>query len=638
MSNSSQTTQRLPDWLVQNRNFMLLWAAYGVSAIGDHLSELALLVERNAFEEEKATRIQALLQFGFFAPFVLLGPLTGWVADRFSRKWTMIGSDLARAAIMGNLALIVPALALWLEPHGLGDFSVVIPLMFAGAFAAFFSPCRQAFLPTLIRDDQLVRANAMISALGTIGTILSAVLGGFLVEHLGKNWNYRIDASTFILSAALLLMIRTSQTRPMAPSAAAGLFAPLVAGFSYVRQHRRVLQLIALGAVFWAAAGIVVSIVPAVVRDVFAGDISDAGLYRGLIGIGLALGAAGMTLVGPTLPPQLAVLGALSGGGFWVLALDAVYVFKLGAFLAGLALLMIGAHGAALLVTIMASIQRLVPDSRRGRVFGVADMATMAAMVAATGLLGIPDIPNLDRYVPLLLLLAGAGWIVTFAVALRSYRSTAANSLSLWWVMLWVRFYAAFWCRMRRVGPCTIPRQGPVLLVANHTSGIDPIMLSASSPHRPIAYIVAQEHYHVPVANWFMRLVDCIPINRANPGKAFLAASLKTLQRGGVLGIFPQGTFSGPNEAAPEPKSGVGLLALRSGATVIPVNISGTTFHDSPFRGYLLRHRVQVRYGPAIDLSAFKGRERDPATNREVTDLLMRRVAELAAKAEPEDR
>ena len=113
----------------------------------------------------------------------------------------MIIADLLRAVLVWNLALLVPRLAAWLEPHGLGDYSIVIPLALVGALAAFFSPARQAMLPTLIRDDQLVRANAMINALGTIGTILSAVVGGQLVTHLGPAWNFHINAATFALSA-----------------------------------------------------------------------------------------------------------------------------------------------------------------------------------------------------------------------------------------------------------------------------------------------------------------------------------------------------------------------------------------------------------------------------------------------------
>ena len=111
---------RLPDWLVQNRNFVLLWAAYGVAAIGDHLSEIALLKSRDALARPDGTRVQALISFGFFLPFVILGPLAGWWSDRSSRKITMIVADLLRAALVWNLAILVPALARWLDPHGFG--------------------------------------------------------------------------------------------------------------------------------------------------------------------------------------------------------------------------------------------------------------------------------------------------------------------------------------------------------------------------------------------------------------------------------------------------------------------------------------------------------------------------------------
>src|SRR5262245_34306293 len=95
---------RLPDWLVQNRNFVLLWAAYGVAAIGDHLSEQALLKVSGGLHRPDVTRVQALMTFGFFLPFVFLGPFAGWWSDRFSRKTTMVVADLLRAGIVFNMA------------------------------------------------------------------------------------------------------------------------------------------------------------------------------------------------------------------------------------------------------------------------------------------------------------------------------------------------------------------------------------------------------------------------------------------------------------------------------------------------------------------------------------------------------
>jgi len=638
MSISSRPEPRFPNWLVRNRNFVLLWLAYGVSAFGDHLSEMALLKESGGLERDDVTRVQALMTFCFFLPFVVLGPIAGWWADRFSRKGTMIVADLLRAGVMITLPLSVP----FLLGQGLGDFGIALPLLMTGAFAAFFSPCRQAMVPTLIRDDQLVRANAMISALGTIGGILSAGAGGILVDlsvrgHFGLEWNYRLDAATFLVSAALLAGIAMSRTRAVQHEITAGVWAPVREGFVYVRDHRRVFQVILLGTVFWAAAGVIISVVPAIVRDVFQGEYSDAGIYRGLIAAGLAGGAALLTVIGRSLPISLGVLAAVFGGACWVLALDLAYVYQLGRIFAGLCLFMIGVHGAGIIITVMVVIQRFVPDARRGRVFGVADMCTMGAMVAATGLLGLPHIEHLDRYIPWLLGLTSAGLMLTTVVAWREYRRGDALPGHVWLLWRVLRFYASFWFRTRRIGPCTVPRNGPVILAANHTAGIDPIAILATCTHRPVSFLVAREYYRLPILRWFMKQVNCISIDREKPGKAFLMGCLRLLKRGGCLGIFPQGTFETPGEEPLEAKSGVGVLAMRSGAVVVPCHISGTHYSDAVSLSFFRRHRVRVRYGKPVDLSAFKADDRERSTMQLASELIMREIRALAPPANDND-
>jgi len=620
----------LPQRLTANRNFMLLWAAYGISAFGDHLSEMALLQESGGLARDDITRVQALMTFCFFLPFVLLGPLAGWVADRASRKWTMVATDLGRAVVMLSLSVSVP----FLLARGWGDFAIALPLLLTGTLAAFFSPCRQAMVPTLIRDDQLVRANAMISALGTIGGILSAVVGGMLVDwalagHFSLDWNYRLDALTFVVSAALISGIALSRSRAATHALPGGLWTPLREGFHYVRRHRRVRQVILLGTVFWAAAGVIISVVPALVRDVFGGEFTEAGIYRGLIAGGLAIGAGLLTVVGPALPIPLAVLVSVLGGAVWVGLLDLVVIFKLGRALAGVCLLMVGVCGAGILVTVTVVIQRFVPDSRRGRVFGVTDTATMAAIVGATGLVGLPHIEHLDRYVPLLLSLVSGGLLLTLGAAWREYRrgDPWPALVWIWWQV--IRFYARFWCGVRRVGPCTVPRAGPVILAANHTAGVDPLLILATCTHRVVSFVVERKYYDFPVARWFMRLDGCVAVDRQNPTKSFLGSALRLLKTGGCLGIFPQGTYVAPHEAQPGAKAGVGLLALRSDAVVIPCHISGTRYAYNPFVSLFQRHRARVRYGPPVDLSEFRGRERDPEAPQLASDRIMQAIYDL---------
>ncbi len=638
MSTPSQSELRLPNLLIRNPNFALLWGAYGVSALGDHLSEMALFQRAGGFARPDSTRVQALMTFCFFLPFAVLGPLAGWWADRYSRKWTMIAADLIRCVLMGSLPFTLP----WLFGLRLGDFAVGLPLGVAGVFAAFFSPARQAMVPTLIRDDQLVRANAMISALGTIAAILSGVIGGYLVDLskrglIHPDWNYRLDALSFVLSAVLLSLLAMSRSRVVPHEIAAGVWTPLRQGFAYVRRHRRVLQIILLGTVFWAAAGILISVIPAIVRDIFGGTYSEAGMYRGLIAAGLATGAALLTLVGPALPTPLSVLIALVGGGLSVWALDAALLFKLGRMFSGVCLFMVGVFGAGILVNVMVIIQHFVPDARRGRVFGVADMSTMAAVVIATGLLGLPDIQHLDYYIPWLLGVTGTGLLVSLALAWREYRRGNPFSATVWLVWQIIRVYAGFWCRVRRSGPCRVPRTGPVIVAANHTSGVDPLVILGTCTHRVVSFIVARQYYEAPVAGWFMRLAECIPVDRANPGRSFLANSLRHLKEGGCIGIFPQGTYVSPEEPEPEAKSGVGTLALRTGATVIPCHIGGTRYAYSPFGSLFRRHRVCVRYGPPVDLSAFRGHERDKDAPAQATDAIMAAIRALGVEGNGRD-
>ncbi|MBN2445273.1 MAG: MFS transporter [Phycisphaerae bacterium] len=637
MTANKSTQSRLPNLLVRNPNFVLLWAAYGISAFGDHLSEMALLRESGGFDRDDITRVQALMTFCFFLPFVFIGPLAGWWADRFSRKWTMVVSDFLRAAIVFSIpfAFASGLITRGLENPATRDFIIALPLLLTGIFAAFFSPARQAMVPTLIRDDQLVRANAMISALGTIGAILSGLIGGWLVDlstagHLHLDWNYRLDALTFVASGILITGIVMSRTRATKHELPAGIWTPLRQGFAYVLRHRRVLQMVLLATVFWAAAGVVISVVPAIVRDVFGGQYSDAGMYRGLIAAGLAVGATLLTIVGPSLPVQLAVLAAVLGGGVWLLALDATVIFKLGRVMTALSLFMIGVHGAGILVTVMVIIQRFVPDSRRGRVFGVSDMCTMAAIVATTGLLGLPHIEHLDRYIPWLLGVTGVGMFITLGVAWRIYRRHDAERPMTRLMWLLIIFYAHFWARTKRVGPCTVPRRGPVILAANHTSGIDPLAMLATCRNRVISFLVEQKYYAPPLARWFMEMAHCVPVDRDKPAQSFFRNSLRLLKHGGLLGIFPQGTYEPPDDPIPPAKPGIGTLALRSGATVIPCHLSGTTYVYNPFACLFRRHSVRIRYGPPIDLSAFQGREKDQNVAQEVADHIMRKINALA--------
>jgi 1-acyl-sn-glycerol-3-phosphate acyltransferase len=151
-----------------------------------------------------------------------------------------------------------------------------------------------------------------------------------------------------------------------------------------------------------------------------------------------------------------------------------------------------------------------------------------------------------------------------------------------------------------------VPAEGPVIITANHTASPDPLMISAACRHRRISFMIAREFANIPVARIFIRMIDCIPVRRDGIDTAATKTAIRRLREGDALGIFIEGRIARPGEAI-EPKHGVAMLALRTGATVIPAYLSGNKHRSNIVKGLLARHNTTIRFGPPVDLSEFKG-------------------------------
>jgi 1-acyl-sn-glycerol-3-phosphate acyltransferase len=626
-----------PTGLSGNRNFVLLWSAYGISALGDHLSEMAFLKTQNALSAEvDVTPLTARITFIFFVPF-LLAPGMGALADRLSRRGLMVSADLVRGAVMFMMAAMIA----WTSPWGpWGSFA---PLLVVGLFAAMFSPARSALLPTLIRPDQLVRANAMLSGLGIIATMAAAKIGGVLADRYEPVVAFRLDAGTFLASAALLLLMRpphrahqeSTRTHP------SSIRDDLVGGFRYARSHRHVMELLAVAALVWFCGPLVNSVIPAVVRDVYHGTYSAMSNYRAFLGIGFVVGAIIMTLLGDAIRGGIAITWGLFGIS------AAIAIFASSVFLPAdpATLAVVGAVGVVLAgmfgVAVMASfdslLQRIVPDRVRGRVFGVRDVCTTASLLLASGLLGVPAWARVDRWVGFILagvaLMTFIAGLVTLSIRLRrglhGKTLTFAENLN--------ELLAKTWWRFQRIGRSTVPRTGAVLVTANHTCSADPLFLCAAVPYRPISFVVAEEYTHWPIIKFFLRVVECIPVKRDSRDTEATKQAIRHLRDGKAVGIFIEGGITGPGEV-PRPRDGVAMLALRTGAPVIPAYISGVTYHENIVRGLLARHRARVRFGPPVDLNEFREGERSREAVRAATHKIYAAVKALAPALEASER
>lgn len=185
--------------------------------------------------------------------------------------------------------------------------------------------------------------------------------------------------------------------------------------------------------------------------------------------------------------------------------------------------------------------------------------------------------------------------------------------------------------RVRVEGRSGVPVKGPVIVAPNHVSFCDSLFLPLVLRRR-VTFVAKAEYFDSWRTAWFFRAAGQIPMRRegGTASERALAAARDVLERGGVLGIYPEGTRS-PDGRLYRGHTGVARLALQCGVPIVPVGMLGTT-EVQPRGSKMLRpfRRVTVRFGPPLDLSRFAGdTASDPLALRAVTDELMFEIRRL---------
>lgn len=151
------------------------------------------------------------------------------------------------------------------------------------------------------------------------------------------------------------------------------------------------------------------------------------------------------------------------------------------------------------------------------------------------------------------------------------------------------------------IGPVSVPARGPAMIVSNHISSLDPLLIQAVV-QRPIAWMVAKEYFNVPGLGWLFRTIRSIPVARDGRDSAAIRAAMRTLSEGRVLGVFPEGRIARTRDPIPL-QTGAAMLAVRSGATVVPAFQWGTTFGASMLGAFCMPQRVSLRFGEPVRFS-----------------------------------
>jgi 1-acyl-sn-glycerol-3-phosphate acyltransferase len=189
--------------------------------------------------------------------------------------------------------------------------------------------------------------------------------------------------------------------------------------------------------------------------------------------------------------------------------------------------------------------------------------------------------------------------------------------------------------RLEMVNPGLVPATGPVLIVSNHVSVLDPPLVGGSAP-RPLFFMAKEELFRIPLLGRLIRALNARPVRRDGSDMRALKAALALLQEGRAILVFPEGTRGEEGQPLREGKPGVGMLAVLSGAPVVPVYVSGSGYALPRGRALIRPAKVRVTFGPPLTFKAEgkaegkrAGDEGRKEAYREAAQEMMRAIAQL---------
>jgi len=356
--------------VLRHRDFRRLAGGFAISQAGDWLYNVALVVF--VYDQTHSATWVAITTALRLAPWVLLGALGGAIADRYDRKKVMIACDLARAGMMGLLAVVAAA-------HG--------PAIVAGlaafastAFGAPYMPSVDATNPTLVGEDHLPAANSLMSAIQNVAIIVGPAIGALLLVLGSPALAFLLNGVSFAFGALLVSTIR-ADTRPdrSHESEHASALERIAAGFNALTHSSTAALLV--GIIF--AASFIYG--TDTVLYVFIGKQVGTGV-NGIGYLFAALGAGGVVSVFAT--NRLAAkprLGSILLAGLAVYCLPTAimpFVHSPGVAVAVQAVR--GAGNIVLDVLTITALQRSLPNDVLGRVFGIVNSVAVGGILAGS--------------------------------------------------------------------------------------------------------------------------------------------------------------------------------------------------------------------------------------------------------------
>jgi 1-acyl-sn-glycerol-3-phosphate acyltransferase len=616
--------------LLGQRRFLPFFAAQALGAFNDNVYKnvlVILAIYQAATYTSMDPQILTNLAGGLFIlPYVLFSGIAGQLAGRFDKALVL--------KVVKAVEILVMALAG--IGFALGDITILLGALFLmGVQSTFFAPAKYGLLPEVLHETELVGGNALVE----MGTFLAILLGTLAAGVLAAYFGISVVIAVLlaVATAGAIVSLAIPRLAPATPDLSID-WKPWTSTWDNIRiaLEQRAVFLSLLGiSWFWFYGTVVLAQLPLYSRDVIGGTEEVVTVMLVLFALGVGVGS----LLCERLSGHKVEIGLVPFGsiGLTVFAIDLYFAtpaapapIPLGAIEFMTApgslrllfdLTMLGVFGGFFIVPLYAMVQQRTRRTDLSRVIGANSILNALFMVVAAvfgaGML------QLGLSIPELLLLTG---IINAFVAMYIYGLVPEFLLRF---LAWMLIHFVY--RLEKRGLDHIPESGPALLVCNHVSFADALVISAAC-RRPIRFVMDSRIFAVPVLSSIFRGMKAIPIasRRDDPEtyeRAFDAVA-RDLRAGNLVCIFPEGRLT-PDGEIGEFRPGLVRILADTPVPVVPLALSGLWGSALSRKERALFRRWPRRFWARIALHGSSPVEADAAT----PELLRERVAELRVAA-----
>ncbi len=597
--------------LLRERRFAPFFWTQFLGAGNDNIYKNALVIFV-AFQAATLTTLSAndlvnIAAAVFIAPFVLFSATSGQLADKFEKSRLIRLIKLFEIAIMvlgavgfyrRNLVLLFSALALM------------------GVHSTLFGPVKYAILPQHLRSDELIGGNGLVEMGTFVAILLGEVVGGLVIA---------IKPDGPVLAGATAIAVAlggylVSRGIPITPAVAPELkinWNPFTETGRNLRlaYGNRVVWLSMLGiSWFWFYGATYLTQFATFTKDVLGGDEHVATLLLAIFSVGIGVGS----LLCERLSGHKVEIGLVPFGsiGLSVFAID-LYFASRGLQPGGLAgiehfvsvhahwrivadLVLLGMFGGFYIVPLYALIQERSDPAYRSRIIAANNILNALFMVASAAIaLGLL---KAGLSIPALFLATG---LMNAVVALYIYLLVPEFLMRF---LAWLLIHSVY--RVDKQGLEQVPEQGACVIVCNHVSFVDPIVIAACV-RRPVRFVMDHRIFAIPLLNFIFRTMRAIPIAPAKEDpvlkdRAFEEAA-SALKAGEIVCIFPEGKITDTGELNPF-RPGLQRILEQAPVPVVPMALRGLwgSFFSRSYQGKAMRRvrglfsKIALVAGPAL--------------------------------------